>query len=154
MVKYISIIILFVSLSGPVYGQNDNSPLKFNGTLWMGFGPAVINSSKSIKVCLMEGNSIDNMYSVIISDPERLKELKAWILKKFGTRLNYSPVSPKYISGIMPDIIVLYSSKESLDQNVLLFIPLTNLTLECDEVTCKEQLRDTIKELKELINTK
>lgn len=99
---------------------------RHNGLEWLEFGPAVVTAGKAIRITLQEG---DREFSKVLRDEQHLKSVKSWILKHFSSSLNRSPVKPNNSALEFQNIITIYASKEAREEDILLQIPLTSLTL-------------------------
>jgi hypothetical protein len=151
MTKYMLMlmVLIIVTMSGSAFGQVNSNNIRINGVNWMVYGPAIITSCKAIKIYMREGES---QYDVVIKDHNRLQNIKKWIMTSFGEKLNCSPVTPLGRAVVYPTDIVLYASEEMKGEDLLLLIPLSPQTLECSGKYCWDRLKETQRELKELID--
>ena len=115
----------------------DESFIHPNGVEWIGFGPAVIESCKSIELHIYDIGD----FKIGVHD-KGFAEIKTWVQTKFGDKLNCSPNTPNNRSIGWPNSLGLYASEKPSDETLLLFVPLNSRLLETNDNDVKETLRN------------
>jgi len=141
--KCLLLVILFL-LGGVMYACKST---RHNGIEWYNFGPAVIMAS-DIAVIELIINKQSKKIQIVKS--EKLEVFKEWLFKRIKSRLNTSPVEPNFRALEFGNCITLYVGNELKENNRLIEIPLTPITLGVE----LEEFHKIIKELSNLIGLK
>jgi len=140
MKKKLLIIIAIIVVSGCVSQKSDEitqpefKGIQRNGTAWLQYGPAVINSCKRVDI---SSDLDEEKYFVIITDNPLLEKIKDWTRKNYGYQMNYSEINPFYETCYFNETITLYSSTQGGEEAILLFIPLGREDINELKLLCK-----------------
>ncbi len=124
-----SYIIAITLLAGmPIMTIANDSP-RSNGTAWLEFGPAIINSCARIELHMYQGPASAGKTIVVLRQDSKFNGIRNWINENFEKKLNLSPQEPSYRAQFSANYLVLYASSTGGLDDRLLRIPLAGETL-------------------------
>jgi len=125
--------------------DSDNKWLRSNGTEWIRYGPAIFGSCKRIELRINHGQGGEEFK---VSDKDKnFLPIQSWIRKTFEKKLDMAPKEPSFKAVYAPILLVLFSSDNGRQEDMLISIPLSARMLGSDEIT----FQDRVKELRSMM---
>ncbi len=133
----------------------------YHGANWLQFGPGVITNCTVARLRL--GQTLD---SVMITDPEKIAEVRRWTVRNVAGRFDLSPAEPIETDGKLVPSLSLYTWRTRLsqprwdfsctppvflaprvyvDEALLLYIPLLPGVLGLSEKECAAEIEELAK---------